>query len=143
MPSRKKCSKAKVWRPKYTSCSGRKIKGKCVKRSSKRHCSYRKKSCKRSCKKVCKPSFLQLDIAWQKIVASKSAEELRTNNAAVIALINDDINKAKEFFNLNFNRLLKEARLASNIALIESITNGAENIKKQLIEPPRSAPSIV
>jgi hypothetical protein len=137
MPSRKKCSKAKVWRPKYTSCSGRKIKGKCVKRSSKRQS---KKSCKRSCKKVCKPSFLQLDIAWQKIVASKNAEELKINHAAVLALINDDINKAKEFFNLNFNRLLKEARLASNIALIESITTRVENIKNQLIKQPRSIP---
>ena len=143
MPSRKKCSKAKVWRPKYTSCSGRKIKGKCVKRSSKRHCSYRKKSCKRSCKRVCKPSFLVLDIAWQKIVASKNAEELKTNYDAVIVLINADINKAKEFFNLNFNRLLKEARLASNIALINRITTGVENIKQQLIEQPRNIPSIV
>jgi hypothetical protein len=136
MPSRKKCSKAKVWRPKYTSCSGKKIKGKCVKRSSKRQS---KKSCKRSCKKVCKPSFLQLDIAWQRIVASKSTEDLVKYYAAIIALINDDINKAKEFFNLNFNRLLTEAKLSVSPVVV---TQKIEAIKVQLFAP-RVIPSIL
>ena len=137
MPSRKKCSKNKVYRPKYTSCSGRKIKGKCVKRSSKRHS---KKSCKRSCKRVCKPSFLVLDIAFQKYFASADFSARDANKDALLVIINQDINKAKEFINLNLQKLIIAAKLSSFDSVRKQ--QRIELLNTALNAPREAAPSL-
>ena len=132
MPSRRKCSKAKVYRPKYISPSGQKVKGKCLIRSAKRRCSppkswkkahkdasgkkvigkcssKRKSPAKRkSPKKPAKMNFEMLDIAWAKFKLSKTFVQIAGLKDAYVALIKQDEAKTKEYYKLFFSKISSE-----------------------------------
>ena len=132
MPSRKKCSKTKIYRPKYISPSGQKVKGKCLIRSAKRHCSppkswkkahksasgkkvigkcssKRKSPAKRkSPKKPAKMNFEMLDIAWAKFKLSKTFVQIAGLKDAYVALIKQDEAKTKEYYKLFFSKISSE-----------------------------------
>ena len=81
-----------------------------------------------------------LDIAFQKYFASADFSARDANKDALLVIINQDINKAKEFINLNLQKLIIAAKLSSFDSVRKQ--QRIELLNTALNAPREAAPSL-